>query len=114
MEKTLSSVLEEQYRNTLDSVALAEAGSQKAEWELKKLDELHRHMVDERSAEAKQNDASDEKKDKLWKRAIDIASIVIPVLSSGYWMAKALKFEETGTFTSRAAQWVSTHLKRNK
>ena len=117
----ISRMLKEECERTLREVADAEVGSEEAKWNLEKLNELHRLMMaesefktslemKERELLLKEAEAKDEKKDRKWKRALDIGAIAVPVLSSSYWMAKAMKFEETGTFTGRAAQWVRTHM----
>lgn len=42
---------------------------------------------------------------------LDLLAIIVPVGVSSYWMSKGLKFEESGTYTSRTGQWLSNHMR---
>ena len=97
-------------------------GSEEAKWELQKLTELHKQRMNEEQTERdsyvqfeelelKKKQAKDGKFDRITKVALDGAAIVVPCVVSSYWMGKGLKFEETGSFTSRVGNWVSGHLR---
>lgn len=59
----------------------------------------------------KEEQMKESKKDRVIKIVLDGAAILVPVAVSSYWMAKGLKFEQNGTFTSRTGQWLSNHLR---
>jgi hypothetical protein len=61
----------------------------------------------EQEARAKQEQLNDGKLDRWIGLGLGAAGILLPFLGNWYWMGKALRFEETGSFTSRAGQWVS-------
>ncbi|MBR3739254.1 MAG: hypothetical protein IKN04_02210 [Clostridia bacterium] len=129
MNPTITKMLDEEYERTLQAVAQAQAGSDEAQWQLKKLGELHRQRLDERKQndeayvqmeeltlkqaelQLKNEQAKESKKDRIIRIVLDGAAILVPVTVSSYWMAKGLKFEENGTFTSRTGQWLSNHLR---
>lgn len=122
MNTEIADMLDEQYQETLDDVARARAGTEEAEWNLKKLAELHKQRMAEQKTlnetyiqgselALKEEAAKESKKDRIIKTVLDAAAILVPTGLSCYWMAKSLKFEETGTFTSRAGQFVSNHFK---
>lgn len=122
-------MLDREYEETLKAVSLATTGSEEAKWQLEKLNDLHKQRMNEMEAIHKISQRSDElyykekelqlkeaqmkdgKKDRIIKIILDGAAILIPVTVSSYWMAKGLKFEENGTFTSRTGQWLSNHLR---
>ena len=64
-----------------------------------------------REASMKEEQMKESKKDRIIKIVLDGAAILVPVTVSSYWMAKGLKFEQNGTFTSRTGQWLSSHLR---
>ena len=61
----------------------------------------------ELEARAKLEQLNDGKLDRWISLGLGVAGILLPFLGNWYWMGKALRFEETGSFTSRAGQWVS-------
>lgn len=65
----------------------------------------------EQELELKQAEISGTKADRWIHTILDIFGIAVPVCVSSYWMAKGMKFEETGTYTSRTGQWLSQHLR---
>ena len=122
MDANISVMLDEAYASTLEEVRTAITSKEDAERELRLLSELHKQRMAEREAERecyirleelemKKQDA--EKADTGANRQllVNAAAIVVPVLASSYWMAKGLKFEETGCFSSRALTWVAGHLR---
>ena len=125
MDKTNAQMLDEAYRKTLEEVAQATAGSDEAKWELQKLHALHTLKMNEQKAanesylasiqgeeiSLKEAQMKDGRKDRILQTVLNSAAILIPVAVSSYWMAKGLKFEQTGTFTSRTGQWLSNHIR---
>ena len=122
MESEISKMVNEEYARTLQAVSAAQTGSEEAKWQLQKLSELHRQRMSELKASEealyqskelsiREEQTKDGKKDRIIKVALEGAAILVPVAVSSYWMAKGMKFEETGTFTSRTGRWVSEHLK---
>lgn len=67
------------------------------------LSKLHQYRIDELEEKNKRNEI-------IAKAAGGIGSTVV----ASYWMAKGLKFEETGAFTSRALNWVFGNIKNFK
>lgn len=115
-------MLNEEYERTLTEVSKATTASDEAKWQLQKLSELHKQMLaEEKAAEdfafqdreirLKETQASEGKKDRIIKIVLEGAAILVPVTVSSYWMAKGLKFEQDGTFTSRTGQWLGNHLR---
>ena len=122
MNEEIMKMLDEEYKRALLEVNQAPAGSEEAQWQLKKLAELHRQRMDERKAHAdarlqaeeltlQKEQAEEGKTDRTTRVILDGAALLIPVVASSFWMAKGLKFEQTGTFTSRVGQWLSGHLR---
>ena len=121
----IQAMLDEEYERTLEAVSNSTAGSEEAKWGLQKLAELHRQRIAERKAsdesflqveelQLKKADVSLKKeqlkegrKDRWIRIVLDGAAILIPTAASCYWMSKGLKFEETGSFTSKTGQWLS-------
>lgn len=129
MNATIAMMLDEEYEKTLEAVSQAQTGSEEAKWQLQKLGELHKQRMNEtkllddgilqdeelklkkREALMKEEQMKESKKDRIIKIVLDGAAILVPVTVSSYWMAKGLKFEQNGTFTSRTGQWLSSHLR---
>lgn len=122
MMEDLSKMLDQEYEETLRAINLAQAGSEEAKWQLQKLSELHKQRMNEiqtasdylvRTEELrmKEEQLKDGKKDRIVRYVIDGAAILVPVTVSSFWMAKGLKFETTGSFTSRTGQWLSNHMR---
>lgn len=122
LDATIRKMLDDEYTETLQAISEARTGSEEAKWELQKLTELHKQRMNEEQTERdsyvqfeelelKKKQAKDGKFDRITKVALDGAAIVVPCVVSSYWMGKGLKFEETGSFTSRVGNWVSGHLR---
>ena len=129
MDVTISVMLDDEYKETLQELSKAKPGSDEAKWQLQKLSELHKQRMNEektfndvyvqsnevslkmKESEMKREQMEDGKKDRWHRNVLDWAAILVPAGCSCYWMAKGLKFEETGTFTSRVGQWLSNHLR---
>lgn len=129
MNATIAMMLDEEYEKTLEAVSKATTGSEEAKWQLQKLGELHKQRMNEvklfddsilqdeelklkrREASMKEEQMKESRKDRIIKIVLEGAAILVPVTVSSYWMAKGLKFEQDGTFTSRTGQWLSNHLR---
>lgn len=140
LDETIRKMLDDEYTDTLRAVSQAQAGSDDAKWQLQKLTELHKQRMNEEQTERdnyvrfeelnvkqrqidsdakarkeelelKKEQLKDGKFDRIAKAALDGAAIVVPCVVSSYWMGKGLRFEETGSFTSRVGNWVSGHLR---
>lgn len=120
--KTMAELLEEECRKTLDAVSQARTQTDEAVWQLKKLGELDQLLVSEYKREGdevyrahemrmKEAQLKIEKNDRIISNILTGAGIILPLGASCYWMAKGIQFEESGSFTSRAGQWVSNHLR---
>lgn len=118
----LSVMLDREYESTLQAVSMSQAGSEEAKWQLQKLSELHKQRMNEKQTTGdslmraeelriKEEQLKDGKKDRIVRYVLDGAAILVPITVSSFWMAKGLKFEETGSFTSRTGQWLSSHLR---
>ena len=133
LDETIRKMLDDEYTETLKAISEARASDEDAKWQLQKLTELHKQRMNEEQTERenyvqfeelsikrKQNEEElalkreqlkDGKFDRIAKVALDGVAIVVPCVVSSYWMGKGLKFEETGSFTSRVGNWVSGHLR---
>lgn len=129
MNPRIESMLEEEYKRTLQEVSAAQAGSDEAKWKLQKLAELHKQLMEETQADHKswletrkleldEKEANLKEKQaeegKVWtcvKVVLDGVAVVLPIAASWVWMRRGLRFEETGTFTSRTGQWLGNHLR---
>jgi len=118
----IKTMLEEEYKATLQAVKESKVGSDEAKWQLEKLDALHKHLMTEQQSKSesdakerelriKEQQLKDAKKDRFIKIGGDVFALAVIPFSElalrNYWMGKSLKFEETGTFTDRSGQWIS-------
>lgn len=53
-----------------------------------------------REAEAKMEQTKDAKKDRWIQVGLNVAGMVLPMLTYSFWMGKVMTFEETGKCTS--------------
>ena len=65
----------------------------------------------EADQELKNLQNQDSKTDRMIGHVLTGAGILIPFVGSWIWMGRSMKFEETGSFTSRAGQWISNHMR---
>lgn len=119
MDYTLKKKLEEECERTLEGVSQAVAGSEEAKAQLEKLAMLHKLRMEEEKIDCVNRDRvsketcdrmedRNKKIDNLLKFLANIAAIGIPTAASCFWMRKGMKFEETGSYTGRTPQWVSS------
>ena len=122
----IENILEEAYRNALQAVSDANTETDEANWQLKKMESLHKqwmslkHADNEsgarfddltmRSKELKQKEEQG-RKDRIIKCVFDGAALLIPTMVSCFWMLEGIQFEKNGSFTKRTEQWVSNHMK---
>lgn len=133
LDNDIRTMLDNEYKETLTTVSRAQAGGEDAKWQLQKLTELHKQRMaeeqseresyiqvreldmkreqNEREIELKKEQLKEGKFDRVVKVVLDGVAIVVPCAVSSYWMGKGLKFEETGSFTSRVGNWISGHLR---
>ena len=115
-------MLDREYESTLQAVSRATTGSEEAKWQLQKLSELYKQRLGAEQAgtelnlrtqelELKRTQVEEGKKDRIVKIVLEGIAVLIPASVSCFWMAKGLKFEETGAFTSRTCQWIGNHLR---
>lgn len=65
----------------------------------------------ELSEEIRQEQLSEQKKDRYIRIGIDVAGLLVPIMFYSAWMRKGFKFEETGTFTSTTFRGLFGHFK---
>lgn len=140
LDENIRKMLDLEYMDTLKVISEAQAGGEEAKWQLQKLTELHKQRMNEEQTdrdsyvrfeelnvkqrqidseakahaeelELKREQLKEGKFDRVVKVVLDGVAIVVPCAVSSYWMGKGLKFEETGSFTSRIGNWVSSHLR---
>lgn len=122
LDRNIREMLDNEYADTLKAMKDAQAGSEEAKWQLQKLTELHKQRMNEEQTDRdtvvkydeltlKRTQISEGKKDRWAKIALEGMIIFVPCVTSSYWMGKGLKFEETGSFTSRVGNWVSGNMR---
>lgn len=122
LDDEIRKMLDKEYSDTLKAIKDAQAGSEEAKWQLQKLTELHKQRMNEEQTDRdtvmkheelvlKKQQLTEGKKDRIVKIVLEGAVILVPCVTSSYWMGKGLKFEETGSFTSRVGNWVSSNMR---
>lgn len=98
-------LLTRQIDTDIQSLASMEAGSEEKTATIDGLTKLYRLKIEEtqneRELEAKKAERDILKRDKIIGRALDAASIGLPLIFSAIWMRKGFRFEETGAYTSQ-------------
>lgn len=75
--------------------------AEKEERRLMEKDQLREEVASHQQEETfKQNQLSEQVKDRYFRIGIAAAELIIPLIFYGAWMRKGFKFEETGTYTS--------------
>ena len=114
---SIEELLKEQYRQTLEGLSETTFETDEAIWELKKLNELGKQyqLMTQTNSEAAAKKEENILKTKQAKEGrverwvtifINGAAVFLPILVSSHWMSKGLRFEETGAFTSKTANWI--------
>lgn len=125
LNENISAMLDKEYMTTLQEIAQARTGSEEAKWQLQKLAELHKQRMNENQEhrddhtkfeelELKRAQIREGKFDRFTKIGLEVGAILTSCVVSSYWMGKGLKFEETGSFTSRVGNWVSNNMRMFK
>lgn len=110
MDMSIRDQLDKDYEETLAVVRETRISTQEAEWELKKLDALHKHRMDECDKKLEAEKLKESKKDKIIEHVISAAGVILPVTVTVVGLFIGTKFENTGSFQWRTPQWVS-HIK---
>ena len=114
---SIEELLKEQYRQTLVGLSETTFETDEAIWELKKLNELGKQyqLMTQTNSEAAAKKEENILKTKQAKEGrverwvtifINGAAVFLPILVSSHWMSKGLRFEESGTFTSKTVNWI--------
>ena len=90
---------------------MAEADLRKRELDQKESQFAAEKKLREEELEQKMAEIKGSKADRWINILLTVFSVGVPLGVSSYWMAKGMKFEETGTYTSRTGQWLSQHLR---
>lgn len=120
--KTIRELLEDEYRKILKEVSEAEECSEEAKLKMQRLNELGKQLqlISQTDSEfASKMFEIEHKAEQIRETRIDHRvnwcingfSIVSQLLFAGYWLGKGMKFEETGSFTSRVWQWVQAPMR---
>lgn len=97
-----SEVGSEQYKVTVDG--LTKLMDRAIEMEKVNNDCEDKAKTRESEQLAKEQQLSDEKKDRIVKNVISAAGVVLPLIVTVWGTKVSLKFEETGTFTTMAGR----------
>lgn len=80
--------------------------------------DAHQEAMDElesdhraRELKLKEDQLKEQKVDRIVNVATTAITVGVPITASWIWMKRGLKFEETGTFTSRTGNWITNSLK---
>ena len=110
--------LEEEIERELQNLNAISPGEDGYHEATERLDKLYRLRIDEKRADSEIACNSDNQlsgaKDRIIRYALDAVGIVLPIAVSWVWMGRGLRFEETGSYTSRTGQWLKTHLRFGK
>ena len=106
-KKDVERLLDEEIRSRFDRLhkSISPASDNDGrDIQIKELEALYRLRIDEKrvNAENAANEAAHkaEATDRRFKLGVDIAAILIPVLSYSVWLTKGFEFEKSGSFTS--------------
>ena len=102
-----------------------ESGSKEIGVAIEDVEHLFKMRVEERKLNNELESNAREERDKLVENAsrakdryirlgLDVAGLILPLMFYGIWMAKGLKFEETGTFTSTTFRTLFNKFKPTK
>lgn len=107
----IQKLLDEEIVQRLKGLNGLESGSKEIGAAIEDVEHLFKMRVEERKLNNELESNAREERDKLVENAarakdryirlgLDVAGLILPLAFYGIWMAKGLKFEETGTFTS--------------
>ena len=116
--KELEAILKDKQLNDASIAKMDEAKTRETELELKskQIEEELKLKVQQvsndleiKKAELERKDAElkEAKKSRRWHTFMEGLGIAVPIVATGYWMKKGLKFEEEGKiYSSRTSQWI--------
>ena len=111
----IKTLLEEKIQDSLEELGGLESGTEEYKTtvdgiakltdrliEIEKLESEHAEKVEDREIESnfRQQQTDDERKDRLWRNGIGVASIVIPTAVTIWGTCKTFKFDEAGGIIS--------------
>lgn len=102
--KNVETLLEEEIRRNLTDLKSCVVGTHERAQAIEELEKLYKLRLEEQTLDTNRNDEKSRKDaealDRKIRLGVDIASLVLPLLFYGRWMAKGFEFEKTGSFTS--------------
>lgn len=118
----VKTLLDEEFKKTLQGIADSRTKTEETEWMVVKLNELHKIRAEMIASESEldalrkkealqERELKDKKNSEKIHMFYDAMSLLLPLAVSSYWMAKGLKFEESGSFASRSVQWISGNMR---
>lgn len=121
----IQNLLDEEIVRRLKGLTSMESGSKEIGVAIEDVEHLFKMRVEERKLNNELESNAREERDKLVENAsrakdryirlgLDVAGLILPLMFYGIWMAKGLKFEETGTFTSTTFRTLFNRFKPTK
>ena len=121
----IQNLLDEEIVRRLKGLNSMESGSKEIGVAIEDVEHLFKMRVEERKLNNELESNAREERDKLVENAsrakdryirlgLDVAGLILPLMFYGIWMAKGLKFEETGTFTSTTFRTLFNKFKPTK
>lgn len=111
-------MLEEEIRSEIQRLSALTPGSKERTAAIDELSKLYRLKIEETESleeiQVKNDQMSEQAKDRYFKLGIAAAELVIPLVFYGVWMKKGFRFEETGTFTSTTFRGLFNRFKPTK
>lgn len=101
-------LLENEIAEQIRGLSVLENGSEEKARAVADVQKLYSLKVEE---EKNKIDEKSSKTDRLFKTITDGLGIVLPLGFYAFWMKRGLKFEETGTFTSKTFQGLTKFFK---
>lgn len=111
-------MLEEEIQLEIQRLSALTPGSKEKTTAIEELSTLYRLKIEESKSleeiQVKNDQISEQAKDRYFKLGIAAAELVIPLVFYGAWMKKGFRFEETGTFTSTTFRGLFNRFKPTK
>lgn len=102
--------LDEVIELTLDNLLVLSPEDEGYKEATERIDKLYKLRIDEKRADSEIACNNDNQKsgakDRIVRYVLDGVGIVLPIFVSWIWMGRGLRFEQTGSFTSRTGQWL--------
>ena len=97
-------LLTNQLTEEIRKLSTMEDGSEEKTATINGINQLYKLKIEEARLEsekaAQEVERTEQKRDRIFRYALDGALGVAPLIFYGIWMKRGFKFEETGTFTS--------------